>query len=288
MSDAQVSPLFPAGSGDIRLISTDGTIFYVHRLILRLASPFFETMFEIGSEGTPQSNHLPLRVEADAKTLTCLLQYLYPTPCRPRITDLGQLTATLRTAKRYEMEGVIEQLRSVLTERYLEEDELIVPLYIRYPLPVLLIADAFGFIAEKRLALRECLEGDLTEHLKTVISSDIPARIMIGLLELRKERLEWFRSKLNAWSPPLVEPCCSQKFLEHRQKIETKVYHCLEFQPFVDELTKGLRCDNQKVTTSSFIKGHLIAVPFDAVVQRWEREWVVLRKSIPKVPPIMA
>ena len=190
------------------------------------------------------------------------------------IASLDQLAAVLRAAKCYEMQGVMEQLRGILTDPNLEEGSVVEAFYIRSPLHALVIADNYGFLPEAKLALRECLDGDLTKHLRSTANFDIPARLMVAILDLRNRRLDLLRSKLKSWAPVLPDgwEACSRKLSEHRYKIEAALYYNPSFQTLSDLLAESPRTCN--------IWNHTITIPGQVEQKQWEREWRVLHLSL--------
>lgn len=106
---------FNEGEGDVVLRTSDKVHFYVYRVVLGLASPFFKTMFslrqpdnaQVGMDGLPV-----IEVSEDAPTFECLLRYCYPIR-PPIVTSLDFLSPVLEAAIKYDME---EQTR-ILKER---------------------------------------------------------------------------------------------------------------------------------------------------------------------------
>lgn len=189
------SASFPPGAGDTAFITIDNVVFHVDRALLRYSSRVFGTIFE--REVTNDRHTNPLRIEAEAATFEYILAFIHPILSSPSIDDIRILAALFRLAKRYEMEGVLHQLRRSLVEVRVVEDRPVLPWYKREPLAALVVAHAFDCITESRLALRECLKGPLEAHVAGAASFDIPAEVMGTVLRLRKERLDLLATKLN-------------------------------------------------------------------------------------------
>lgn len=109
---------FDDPDADLILRSSDNTDFRVSRFILRLASPFFASMLEIGqtlpnASGETQANGDQVRdgcrvvpVQENSDTLERLLRIIYPQK-DPILSDLPQVDAVMAAALKYEMEEAI-------------------------------------------------------------------------------------------------------------------------------------------------------------------------------------
>ena len=103
-----VSPLFCADDADIAIRSLGTYEFRVHKLILSLASPIFKDMFTLPQPPADNPGVLPhVDVEESAVTWEHILPTIYPTP-NPVIDDLEDLESLLFTAKKYEMQSIID------------------------------------------------------------------------------------------------------------------------------------------------------------------------------------
>ncbi|KAF8339894.1 uncharacterized protein EI90DRAFT_3038238 [Cantharellus anzutake] len=94
--------------GDVTLISSDGSEFRVHKLILSLASPFFSDMFKLPrgeSRGALQS----ITMREDAKTLDALLKIVYPIQAED--VDLEVAISVYRAAEKLQMLKVSSVMR---------------------------------------------------------------------------------------------------------------------------------------------------------------------------------
>ena len=106
--NVDVSPLFCADDADITIRSLGAYEFCVHKLILSLASPIFKDMFTVPQPPADNPGVLPhVDVEESAVTWRHILLTIYPTP-NPVIDDLEDLESLLFTAKKYEMQSIID------------------------------------------------------------------------------------------------------------------------------------------------------------------------------------
>lgn len=191
-SHLRTSTAYPDGQGDITFITIDNVIFHVDRAIMRYSSHVFEIIFEKDDVGESSS---PLKIEAEAATFEHLLTFAHPNKPSPSIDDIHVLAALFRAAKRYEMDGVLHQLRKCLFDFTIADDEMVDPWYKRAPLAVLVIADAFACTIEARLALRECLTGSIEAHIAGAANFDIPAQLLAAVIRMRQERMDFMVAK---------------------------------------------------------------------------------------------
>jgi len=276
---ARVSSAYPAGYGDIPLLTVDNTVFYVHSTALQHSSAVFETIFENGpKEKDDEGSIAPLKIEADAATFERLLAYIYPSRPSPSIDDVNVIASLFRVAKRYEMEGIMHQLRKVLLEIRIIRNTVIEPLYIKDPLAVLLIAYAFDCPDEGRFALRECLKGKLQSHIMGAAEFDIPAEVMAMLLRLREERLNWFSTKLESMQWP-TNNCynCARALGECKIKA-------------INQLGKNLGFEILKGTLSNIgncVSGHVVATTtpqMQDTLNTWAAEAKEMEEILPTLP----
>lgn len=273
----RVSPVYPAGHGDIALITLDNTLFHVHRAILQHSSLVFATIFESDSkeEQGEDECQAPLKMETDGATLERLLTFAYPDRQSPSLDDVEAIANVFRAAKRYEMDGVIYQLRKSLIETKIKHDGLTPPLYVRAPLAVLVICYAFDCLDEARLALRECLKGNLEDHIASSHSFELSSELLSKLLHLRSERMGWFTAKLNTLPWP-VNNCvnCFRKFGEWKLESSFRIQNRLNIEELMACISKPGNC----------ISGHPIPMPSTAT--EWLMEAKELEETLPKLPRI--
>ncbi|KZT69319.1 hypothetical protein DAEQUDRAFT_757084 [Daedalea quercina L-15889] len=120
--DPKIAPaLFNRPDADTILCSPDNTHFRVHRQILSIASPIFETMFSLPQPPpTSLPETLPLvEVEEDARTLEDLLRIFYPVR-DPQLTiylftDWQHISSVTRAALKYEIVQAVEFMKARLT-----------------------------------------------------------------------------------------------------------------------------------------------------------------------------
>ncbi|KAJ8590982.1 hypothetical protein M405DRAFT_880759 [Rhizopogon salebrosus TDB-379] len=129
MSTSASSP-FDHPKADIILRSSDGIDFRVFKLLLALASPFFETMFELPqpADGTSDDakNGLPvIPVEEDGKTLDTFLRFCYPSTLakEPSLESPTDILVVLGAARKYSLDLIESKVSQALVNPKLLEAE---------------------------------------------------------------------------------------------------------------------------------------------------------------------
>ncbi|KZT04851.1 uncharacterized protein LAESUDRAFT_760861 [Laetiporus sulphureus 93-53] len=108
---------FDKPSADIILRSADGVDFYVHTVILGLASTVFEDMFSLSHPGTAcRDQKLPIvDITETSETLNCLLRLIYPNAKDPIFKDIVAVGSVLKAATKYQMDTIATKLKSSLS-----------------------------------------------------------------------------------------------------------------------------------------------------------------------------
>lgn len=113
---------------DVVLRTPDGTLFYVHKAVLRIASLFFSQMFSLpqphsSTQTSACEDHSPpiIPVSEDPQTIEQLLRMCYPVDRPARRGEARTLRSTLGAALKYDMPLVTtlltQSLRSHLHDR---------------------------------------------------------------------------------------------------------------------------------------------------------------------------
>ncbi|KZT21594.1 hypothetical protein NEOLEDRAFT_1139214 [Neolentinus lepideus HHB14362 ss-1] len=172
-------------SADVILRSTDNVDFRVHKGILAIASPFFSDMFALGKgvdeeaktgseEVSDGLQVIPMMAE-DSEVLDKLLRFCYPV-AQPELQTLGELKPVMTAAVKYQVERVVDCLRSLLVSSKFVNEE---------PLRVFAIARQHSLDKETATVapyvLRHGLPGPFVEELKY-----IPASALHRLWELER------------------------------------------------------------------------------------------------------
>lgn len=141
---------FDHPNADIVLRSSDDkpTDFYVFKLLLTLASPFFELLLSLPQPLEGARHDIPVVEMAEDKViLNLILRFCLPISMvePPRLSSLRELQMVLGAAMKLEMQGVQDHLRK----------ELVAPRFIEtQPLRVFAIACHYGWLTEAKRAAR--------------------------------------------------------------------------------------------------------------------------------------
>ena len=108
---------------DIILRSSDNINFYVFKLFLSLASPFFETLFEIPQPAEANKDQefrnglAVITVTEDSKTLDTLLRFCYPCTLAddPNIEVLKDAMDVLEAARKYSLDVIEKKARQAIS-----------------------------------------------------------------------------------------------------------------------------------------------------------------------------
>ena len=124
---------FDHPQADIILRSSDNIDFRVFKLFLSLASPFFETLFDIpqpaGAQGSEdqeiKDGLVVVPVTEDSKTLDALLRFCYPCTLAddPKLEVLKDVMDVLEAARKYSLDAIEKKARQVISNPKILEAE---------------------------------------------------------------------------------------------------------------------------------------------------------------------
>jgi hypothetical protein len=140
------------------------TDFHVHRLLLSLASPFFDQMLSLPQPSKDLANVPTVEVSEPPDILQLLLQFIYPLPDPIIDNDLNTLILVLHAAIKYDVLPAIESLRrQLVSERYLKQS----------PTRIYAVASRYELEEEAKLASKHTLginilDGPLSEELRFI------------------------------------------------------------------------------------------------------------------------
>jgi BTB/POZ domain len=107
-----LSPFNEKGA-DVVLRSHDGVSFYVFKIILSLASPFFKDMFSLPQPPQPNEHPPVIPCTEDSRTWDFLLRLCYPV-VDPVINNLSDVEHVLEAAMKYQMGAATKTMRKLL------------------------------------------------------------------------------------------------------------------------------------------------------------------------------
>jgi hypothetical protein len=108
LATGQTHHLFNKTSADLSVISQDGVIFHVHRVLLSEASSYWSARFE------EDVNVQSALLQEDSRVLETLFRLIYPM-LDPELDTLEEVVPALRAAEKYRMEEALCTLQLRLT-----------------------------------------------------------------------------------------------------------------------------------------------------------------------------
>lgn len=130
-STTTASSPFDRPNADVILRSSDNVDFHLHRVVLGLASDFFEDMFSLpqplsekGHDVHPGTGLPLVHVTEDSRTLDRLMRLCYPVK-DPILEDASTVGDVLKAATKYQLEDVIARSRGLLSA-FTSKDPLLV------------------------------------------------------------------------------------------------------------------------------------------------------------------
>ncbi|KAF8528784.1 hypothetical protein BU17DRAFT_37958 [Hysterangium stoloniferum] len=194
--DIKQSTSFCSPDADFLIHSSDGYALRIHSRILIEGSTVFKDMMTVAAAPVDEKGELPpLLLEETANILDLGFQFLYPIP-DPAITSFDTLKELLRLADKYNLEGVMHTLRSIL----------ISPIFLeRSSLRSYAIACLYNFEAERKLASRHCLKTDVI--MEAEISDELAMMTGKDLLRLIKLQQTRTTAIVNFMATTAPSPC---------------------------------------------------------------------------------
>ncbi|KAL1941209.1 hypothetical protein VTO73DRAFT_7421 [Trametes versicolor] len=113
---------FDLESADMIIRTPDRVDFRVHKAILAITSPVFDTMFQLPQPSHPASaSSIPVvDVSEDSKTLDTLLRLCYPVP-KNEVANVDAIVPALVAAMKYDMEWAVSTLSEQVEEAAFQE-----------------------------------------------------------------------------------------------------------------------------------------------------------------------
>ncbi|KAJ6528526.1 hypothetical protein B0H19DRAFT_969012 [Mycena capillaripes] len=139
-------PFVKTPGADVILRSRDGADFYVHRAILCLVSPVFETMLSLPQ--APSTSAVPIiEMQEDSINLDRALRFFYP-PTEPLVVTFPELQEIIESlVSKYDMQSLVPMIK-----RHLQT------FITSHSLGVYAIAFVHGWADVGRAAAKECLK----------------------------------------------------------------------------------------------------------------------------------
>ncbi|OBZ66359.1 hypothetical protein A0H81_13587 [Grifola frondosa] len=168
---------FDDREADIVIRSSDQVEFYVHKIILSVASPVFRDMFALAQPSRSSTGkEEPVEVQESSIVLDMLLRLCYPVAA-PSI-GLNDIVAVLESARKYQMDGVKGRMKEIL---------LLPNSWQEQPLQVYALACGCGFSDVAMTAARCLLRRELFNEVYTKDLRQITGGAYHRLLEYRRD-----------------------------------------------------------------------------------------------------
>jgi len=200
------SPRYPSDNGDLIIQTSDGVLFGVHILLLRLSSSVMNDMLVVGSgSGERETGGFarsglcgcislvscePVTITEGSTVFRALLSFIYPDSIPTIFTRLTSLMPVLDAAAKYDMKAIIHSLslqlmRGTAGDTLLYED----PLWVYSKAKQLDLTDL------ARAAANATLTIDLGEAPRRPDAANVPASWILELVTLRTKHTQWWKTK---------------------------------------------------------------------------------------------
>jgi len=201
------SPQYPSDKGDLIIQTSDGVLFGVHILLLRLSSSVMNDMLTVGRSGGRGREtggfarsglcgciglvHCePVTITEDSTIFRALLSFIYPNSVPTIFTGLTSLMPVLDAAAKYDMKGIqhslgLQLMIGVTGNTLLYED----PLWVYYKAKQLDLTDLAKAAANATLTI------DLGEAPRRPDAANVPASWILELVTLRTKHSQWWKIK---------------------------------------------------------------------------------------------
>jgi hypothetical protein len=167
-------------SSDIKIQTSDGVVFHLHRWLLGKSSPILHETIKKHAE--KQTTEAPIQIEWTAATFSTLLDYVYPFRKEAYPMPLDKVEKSLNASIALEMDAVTSILREhLVAKKHLSTE----------PLRVWAIACRLGLENEEKIALRKAKEVDLDSDesfLEVPIMANLPAIHYVKLLHRKAKK----------------------------------------------------------------------------------------------------
>ncbi|KAI6164502.1 hypothetical protein EDD17DRAFT_1884994 [Pisolithus thermaeus] len=208
-SDPSCAPSpFDHVKADIILRSSDDVDFRVFKLFLSLASPFFETLFDLPQPSEEMNTDVEIKdglpvipVSEDSKTLDPLLRFCYPCTLSddPALEDFRDVVNVLEAAKKYSLDAIEKTVcKSLFNPKILEANSM----------RCFAIACRARMQDECNLAakhtLREPLVPTWFEEIELITSSELLSLLSYhkkcgDAVQVLKDDLSWITAEYRQW-----------------------------------------------------------------------------------------
>ena len=263
---------FDHAKADIILRSSDNVDFRVFKLFLSLASPFFETLFDIPQPAEDEGGQevkdglAVVPVTEDSKTLDALLRFCYPCTLAddPKLEVLQDVMQLLEAGRKYSLDVIEKKARQAIANPKILEAE---------PLRCFAIAHRGRLREETLLAAKYTLTQPLIpswfQEVDLVTATDLLSLLTYhkkcgdAVFALRLD-LSWIMSRYKSsqtcyWLSGNCGPGCTRSNVP-RYKLSWASYSSQWWENFMEETFMTLRDKPCKETVKAFAEKAVQAV----------------------------
>ncbi|TDL26531.1 hypothetical protein BD410DRAFT_783579 [Rickenella mellea] len=259
----QYHPSFSSPDADIVILSDDGVLFRVHKLVLQLGSGFFKTMLEMPRDAAEALNNEPILIQEKSNVFAILLDIIYPDrqPHDPQSLEFVQ--EILQAAEKFDMPKVSKTIRRLATPQ---------STFLTSAIDLYVLASQNGWEDVAKIASAETLKTNLYSSEYRDSLKRLDGNYLIRLVNLHRRRRRLFIDALdpNLDSEPKVvwrnvissaesSPChhFSRGFTLPWTNLKHFVSEALDVQPVGDAIRERSFIDNPALKTLWDYQCHL-------------------------------
>ncbi|KAG8760964.1 hypothetical protein FRC14_000565 [Serendipita sp. 396] len=190
-TDLRDSEEFPAGYGDIQLISSDRAIFHFQQWLLMYMSPVFKDMFTIG-DAKGGNNPPSVTLSEDSKTISMVLRFIDPMKDNPTL-DFTILPPLLEAARKYQFGKINDWVTSWLNGNDPAVEATATQFNALEAIELLEVGTTFNVPRLSQLALRVLIKAPAHDVFVPQLAK---SEMFQYLMKLRAKRIDWFRKVL--------------------------------------------------------------------------------------------
>ncbi len=194
-----VHPGYMHFDADLKIISSDGVVFYAHSVILRLASPVFSDMLSMpreydSDEGMKQGSEArdkeAVKLTESEDIVAALLDSIYPRRPKPELDSFDFVQRLAIAADKYDISDVTNTIRGIICSQAAASN-------FGSPLCNYSLACRLNWIEEARSLSFMALSANIDSPNTLEVMDTIEPRWMLKFLNFRRRRYTIFRDALN-------------------------------------------------------------------------------------------
>ncbi|KLO06554.1 hypothetical protein SCHPADRAFT_686828 [Schizopora paradoxa] len=188
-------PAYKHADADLKLMSSDGILFFVHSVILRLASPVFADMVSIPQPSNPENSDGGLetvKLTEEADVLLALLDSMYPRRPALKLESFQFVQRLACAADKYDVEDVTGTIRRFICTTS-------AAIIFGSTLCSYSLACRLGWEAEAKTLSYAALSANIDAPETLEVMETIEPQWVLKFLNFRRKRYTMFRDALNIY-----------------------------------------------------------------------------------------